>query len=674
VDTGLGLERITSIQQQTPVNYDTDLFRPAMARVQEMLGDDEEMRKEHMTAYRVIADHGRAATFLIGDGVDPGSEGGSYVLRMIIRRAVRYGRMIGFHEPFLADVASVYIEKMGPVYPELRQRREHILQTLTKEEVRFARTLDGALERLESVLEDLDKSGQGQISGQTAFDLHATYGLPLEITRDVAQERGFGVDEEGFRMAREEHAVASGSGAFDRYETEAGVYDRLLSQLVDEGKLPPSGVHHDPYSGVNMTASVVAILKDGETLTSASKGERVEVVTAATPFYVEAGGEVSDTGVIEVRGDQGQLFVEDVRQPVPGLIVHAGELRHGEMVPGVEASLEVDEQRRWDIRRNHTATHILHRELRRHLGDHVVQKGSLVAPDRLRFDFSLGHALDPQMLDEIEADVNDAILRNLPVEIDFMGQREAIEKGAMALFGEKYGDIVRTIQIGDPRNPYSFELCGGLHVNETGDIGSFHFTSEEAVGAGLRRVEAVTGRGAQQYVARRLAILDEVAHLLNTADDELLARIEALQAENRDLRKAIEQVQRERARDEFESLLARIQQVDGVGLLAERVNVAGADELREMADWFRDKVDSGVAVFATVQNGKPLLIATVTEDVIRRGVKAGDLVRDVAKIVGGGGGGRPGLAQAGGRDPGKIDEALEAARALVRATLGGGES
>ena len=669
VDTGMGLERVTSVQQQTPVTYGTDLFAPAFDRVQELLGDDEQQREAHTTGYRVIADHGRAATFLIADGVDPGSEGGSYVLRMIIRRAVRFGREIGFAAPFLAEIADVYIEKMGDVYPELRQRREHVMRTLTNEEMRFARTLDGAMNRLAEVLAELKEDGGRVIPGEVAFDLHATYGLPLEITRDVAQERGFTVDEDGFRRARAEHAAASGTGAFDRYETEADVYDRLLSELTDAGQLPASGVTYDPYSGATMRSEVVALLRSGERVTRAEEGDEVEVVTAATPFYVEAGGEVSDTGVIKLPETGGNVQVEDVRQRAPGLIVHVGAVSGGEVEVGQKAELRVDDERRWDIRRNHTATHILHQELRRHLGSHVVQKGSLVAPDRLRFDFSHGEAVPHETLAEIESDVNQAILSNQPVEVEFMGQREAIDKGAMALFGEKYGDIVRTIRIGERDDPYSFELCGGLHVSETGDIGLFRFTNEEAVGAGLRRVEAVTGRSAQKLIAQRLDMLERIAVRLNTPVEELEERVEALLSEQRALQKEIEKLQRLQAREQFESLLETVQEVDGINLLAAAVDVAGADELREMADWFRDKVHSGVAVFATVYNGKPLMVATVTEDVISRGVRAGDLIREVAKIVGGGGGGRPNLAQAGGREPDKLPEALDAVPGLVREAL-----
>ena len=677
VDTGLGLERITTVQQETPVNYETDLFTPAMERIQALLDDSDEERKTHETGYRVIADHARAATFLIADGVRPGSDGGSYVLRMIIRRAVRFGREIGFADPFLAEVAEVYIEKMGDVYPELRTRREHVLRTLTNEEERFARTLDGSLARLEEVLAELEEKGEREIPGDVAFDLHATYGLPLEITRDVAQERGFTVDEEGFHVARAAHAAASGRGAFGQYETKGSVYADLLAELTEAGRLMETGVEYDPYSAPTMTSEIVAILRDGERVgqveaqerTETRESERVEIVADATPFYVEAGGEVSDTGYIVVEATGGKAEVTDVYEPAPGLIVHVARVVEGMIEVGEMAEMLVDNARRWDIRRNHTATHILHEELRRHLGAHVTQAGSLVAPDRLRFDFTHGEAVDQETLTDIEASVNGVIFRNKPVRVEFMEQKKAIEAGAMALFGEKYGDVVRTIKIGNGEAPYSFELCGGLHVDETGEIGAFRFTGEEAVAAGTRRVTAVTGRGAQAFVAERLDLLEEVAGILNVPPDDLEERVEAMLAENRSLQKKVEQLQRRVARSQFEELLEQIQTVDEVQVLTATVEVDGVDALREMADWFRDRVDDGVAVFATVQDERPVMVATVTDGVIERGVRAGDLVREVAQIVGGGGGGRPNLAQAGGRDAEKLPEALGAVPRMVEAAL-----
>jgi alanyl-tRNA synthetase len=670
VDTGLGLERLARIMQRAENNYDTDLFMPAMDRVQELLEDTDEERAEKYVGYRVIADHGRAATFLIGDGVRPGSTGAGYVLRMLIRRAARFGRSIGFQEPFMAEVAEVYIAEMGEAYPEIKIHQDHILRTLTQEEERFARTLDSALVRLLQIMDDLRHKGEHFISGEVAFNLYATYGLPVEITRDLVHGHGFIIDEAGYNQARQAHALASGSGAFGKYETDNTIYGDLLADLITRGKLE-RGVEHHPYYGWQISSEIVGLIHDGQQVNIIHNGQKAEIVTAETPFYVEAGGEVSDTGRIILPDTGAEFVVEDMHQPVAGLVVHAGHLITGEMNVGQEVTLQVDNRRRSDIRRNHTATHILHKELRSHLGKQVAQAGSLVAPDRLRFDFSHGEAVDKQTLAEIESDINRAILANYPVRVDYMDQKEAISQGAMALFGEKYGDIVRTITIDtEPgMEAYSFELCGGLHVSETNDIGQFRFTGEEAVASGVRRVEAVTGRAAQRLIADRLDTLDRVAQMLNMPLNDVETRLESLLADNKAMQKEITQLQRKFARVQFSSLLSQVQQVDGVNVLAAQVDVSGVDNLREMADWYRDNVGSGTAVLATVSNGKPLLIATVTDDLIKRGLKAGDLIRDVAKIVGGGGGGRPNMAQAGGRDPEKIPEALAMVPVLIEAAL-----
>ncbi len=666
VDTGMGLERITSVVQQTPANYDNDLFTPAMDMVQELLGDQDADRAAKYVGYRVIADHGRAATFMIADGVRPGSTGAGYVLRMVIRRASRFGRKIGFERPFLAHVADVYINQMGTAYPELKQRRDHIVRTLTLEEEKFARTVDSGLAQLDKIIAGLRESGRTEIAGDVAFNLYATYGLPLEITRDVVKELGLTVDEPGFLHARDAHAAASGAGRFGQYETGTNAYADVLQVLIESGQLA-EGVEYDPYMGAETESEIVALFRDGQQVTALQAGEVGEIVTAVTPFYVEAGGEVSDTGHILCH--HGKFRVEDARKPLNGLVVHAGQVEDGSMEVGRTVRLRVNDGRRWDIRRNHTATHILHKELRAHLGAHVQQAGSLVAPDRLRFDFTHDQGVSKETLSQIEEHINKVILANRPVTVTYMGQKEAVESGAMALFGEKYGDVVRTIKIGDPNHPYSFELCGGLHVNETAEIGSFRFMSEGAVAAGVRRVEAVTGRGAADYVAQRLDTLERVAGKLNAPIGELEHRLDALLTEHRALQKELEKLQRQAVKGQFDNLLAQVRQVQGVNVLAARVDVPNADALREMADWFRDKVGSGTAVFGTVVNDKPLIIATVTDDLIQRGVKAGDLVREVARLVGGGGGGQPRLAQAGGRDAAKLSEALDAVSALVEKAL-----
>ncbi len=674
VDTGMGMERLVRVIQGVESNYDTDLFTPVLARVQELLGDSDAQRAEQYVGYRVIADHGRAATFLIADGVQPGNTGAGYVLRMIIRRAARFGRKIGFHQPFLGQVAQVYIDQMGDAYPELRLRRDLILYTLEREETRFNRTLDSGLLQLDRILDDLHQRGQTVVPGDVAFALYATHGLPLELTRDEAQEQhGMTVDEAGYTAAREQHALASGSGAFANYIVGQSVHGDMLHALVNSGQLDDSGVDYDPYTGAALESTILGLIRDGRPVEVARAGQPVEVVTAATPFYVEAGGEVSDTGRIR-NAFGGEVQVKDVRRPVPGLIVHIGEVAGGEFKVGQIVHLEVDRERRADIRRNHTATHLLHRELRAHLGNHVVQAGSLVAPDRLRFDFTHDSAIDRETLGRIERAVNEAVIANQPVKVAYMGQKEAIAAGAMALFGEKYGDIVRTITVGGnggspDSQPYSFELCGGLHVAETGEIGQFRFVSESAVGANTRRVEAVTGRGAYEYVSRRLALLDKLAGRLSTPVGELETRLEALLEHDRAQERQLEQAMRRLARADFEVLLGGVMQIKGARVLAAQVDVGDPDRLREMADWFRDREKSGVAVLGTVKDGKPLIVAAVTEDLIGRGLKAGDIVREVAKVVGGGGGGRADMAQAGGRNPEKLAEALDTVRSLVEATL-----
>ncbi len=677
IDTGMGLERVARVLQGGDSNYDTDLFMPVMHRIQELLGHSDEERTAEYVAYRVIADHGRAATFLIGDGVIPGNVGEGYVIRMIIRRAARFGRNLGFTQPFLAEVAEVLAQTMGDVYPELRLRREHIKHTLTQEEVRFNRTLDSALARLDNLLAELGQRGATQIDGDTAFTLYATYGLPLEITRDVAKEHGFTVDEAGFNAARDAHAQASGAGAFGQYTMGADVFGDVLAELVRSGRLPASGVDYDPYSGPDMESEILALVQDGQTVTTAGVGAKLSLITAATPFYVEAGGEVSDTGVITVAETGGEFRVDDTRRPIPGLVVHVGEVVRGAFHPEQTAVLTVDDARRWDIRRNHTATHILHRELRMHLGKHVTQAGSLVAPDRLRFDFTHTQALSDDSLAAIERAINQAIWRDLSVNVTHMKQKAAIDAGAMALFGEKYGDIVRTIQIGSNGRPasnggpalYSFELCGGLHVNQTGEIGLFHFTHEEAVAAGIRRVEAVTGAGAQAYVSERLNALTRLAYKLNTPITELETRLDTLLAEHKALQKAHEALRRRLLLAQFDELAAQVQTVAGVSVLAAAVADADAEGLRELADHIRDRNVSDVVVLASVPDDRPVLVAMVQKPLLARGVHAGNLAREVAKIMGGGGGGRPDMAQAGGKDAGKLPEALAAVPGLVATAL-----
>ena len=678
VDTGAGFERLVAVLQGVRSNYDTDLFTGLIARTQELLGHTDRQREANRLAYRVVADHARAAAFLIADGALPGNLGRNYVLRMIIRRAARFGKQLGFAQPFLAPIAEVVIREMGGFFTELPERRDHILATLTAEEHRFQRTLDSALAELDDLLTRLAAAGGQIIDGETAFGLYATFGLPLEITRDVAQERGFAVDEAAFKAASEAHKRASGGGAIGTIDADKlGHYAELLDRLVTHGALPAEGVDHDPYAALSVDTRLVALVRDGRPVDSVQPGQQVEVVVAATPFYVESGGQVSDTGVI--HGPDGwQIRVGDAQAPLDGLVLHLGDVVQGSPAVGDHATVTVDPERRWDIMRNHTATHLLHQELRHVLGTHVLQQGSLVAPDRLRFDFSHPAAVRESELASIERRINLALLRNYRVTPGQSTLRDAKDRGAMALFGEKYGQVVRTIEIAHPAvapaaspDPYSLELCGGTHVNETAEIGLFHILGEASVGASLRRIEAVTGRRAHQLVQERLEVLDRAASYLSAGPDELDHRVTALLDEVQSAHKEVSRLRRALARGTFRHLMeTNVEQVAGIHVLAGVIAEIDVDLLREMTDWFRDRVGSGVAALGTIADDRPVLIVSVTPDLVPRGLNAGDLAREAARLIGGGGGGKPILAQAGGRDASRLSEAVGRVRQLVAQGVG----
>jgi len=678
VDTGAGLERLVAVLQGVDSNYKTDLFTPIMDRVQQLLGHTDEEREQHIVGYRVIADHARAVTFLIGDGVLPGNEGRNYVLRMILRRAVRFGRKIGFTRPFMDEVAKVVIERMSHVFPELEKRREFILTTIRQEELRFLKTLDAGLARLDEVIAAVEERGERMIPGRDAFRLYDTFGIPMEIIRDVAEEHGLTVDEAGFHAAMEEQrARARAADMFEEIDEESlRVYRDLLEGLQKKGLLGPEGVLHDPYEATELETTVAAILRGGKSVQAARVGDKVEVVLSETCFYVESGGQVSDTGYIaafpseEAEEPVWEIRVDDMRRPVPGLIVHIGEVTLGTPRVGERAWALVDYERRMDIARNHTATHLLHNELRYVLGEHVQQAGSLVAPDRLRFDFTHGAMLTQDEIDRVVRGVNEAILANYPVIWEYKPYREALSEGVIALFGEKYGEVVRVLRIGWPDEPFSQELCGGTHVDETGEIGFFYIISEQGIGAGVRRIEAVTGRGAVEWIQKHMRSLESIAAHLLCSPEEVNRKVLELQDELQTARKEIARLQRQLARYQLEDLLDQVQEVAGVPLLVARVNVPDMETLREMTDWYRERVRSGVVVLGTVLEGRPAFVAAVTPDLARQGVDAVQLVRGVAQVVGGGGGGRPTLAQAGGKDARRLDEALRRAPQLLREALG----
>jgi alanyl-tRNA synthetase len=663
VDTGMGLERIVSVIQGVKANYETDLFMPIIEATQRLTGQSNAERDANIVPYRVIADHMRAAVFLIADGVLPGPKGRDSVARLVIRRAARFGTKLGFNEPFLAKVADAVIDVMGGHYTELVERADAIKRAITKEEVYFRRTLERGLDELNAMLDELGTAGQTVLPGNQAFYLKATLGLPFEVIQDVAEERGYAVDQQGFNLAEEEHSVASGGGkAMGKLEA-VELYTEVLNDLKAQGKLGDTGVSYDPYHDLVVEDRVLALIVDGQPVERAMNGDQVEVVLGWTPFYVEAGGQVSDTGTI--RGNGWQIEVEDVRRPVGGLIVHRGEVVEGTPHVGDDATAAVDAPRREDIIRNHTATHLLQAALRKHLGSHVQQRGSLVAPDRLRFDFTHDAKVTPEQLKAVEDDVNDIIIRNYPVTSVEKSLAEARQEGAMALFGEKYGERVRTITVACDDDRYSYELCGGTHVSETAEIGPFIITTEGSVSAGIRRVEALTGRGALDYIEEHLGYLNQAAQQLGTTPEGVVARVESLQNELAAAKKQIERLQREQAKSSFDALVQRVEQIDGVQALVAQLQDVSPDTLREMSDWFRNAVKSGVMVLGSVADGKPQLIAAVTDDLTKQGLHAGNLIKQIAPLVGGGGGGRPTMAQAGGKDAGKLGDALNAARELI---------
>ena len=683
VDTGMGLERIVAVLQGKDSNYRTDLLFPLIQATQRLTdvlrctpmysspspngtGHTDTLRDADFTPYRVIADHARAAAFLIADGVVPGNTGRNYVCRMIIRRAARFGSKIGLHEPFLAVVAEEVIKNYGGFFPELVRNRAAILDSLTREEKRFQRTVEGGVAKLDQMLSELRLSAGTVLSGEKAFDLYATYGLPLEITRDIAREQNLDVDEVGFHAAMDEHRITSGAGdAFSELGGEdVDIYRTLVADLETSGALDPTGVGYDPYSALEVEGKVLALVSSGQSVQQATPGNRLEVILPHTCFYVESGGQVSDQGTIlstrhalPASLPEWELRVVDMRKPAAGVIVHVCEVVRGTPHVGDPVIGRVDAQRRRDIMRNHTATHLLHAELRLILGEHARQAGSLVAPDRLRFDFTHPEAVTSEQLERIEAGINRNILGDYALQIVQKPLQQAIAEGAMALFGEKYAENVRTISIGS-EEPFSYELCGGTHVSETGDIGLCLITGEGSVASGIRRIEAVTGRAAYELVQRRFRLLKETAVSLAVSPEDVPQKTRALAEELSTVRKQMAALRREVSLVEFSRQLENVSQVGGLPVMAVEIPGADADTLRQMADHFRLRHPSGVVVLASVIEDRPLLIAAVTEDLVKRGLNAGELVKFVAAPLGGGGGGKPTLAQAGGKDASQLPQAL----------------
>ena len=648
IDTGMGFERLVTVLQGVDTVYETDLFKPLVSRVEEISGAAYGSDRAVTEAISVVAEHGRSAAFLLADGVVPGNEGRGYVLRRIVRRAIRHGRRLGLEDPFLGEIARATADLMGGAYPELRNNLEFVVTSLRLEEEKFQQAYENGYAALSEALK------AGDLPGDAVFRLWDTYGFPVEMTEEIAEEAGVAVDMEGFRSemeAQRERARASAQFGADRAKV------RLYESLG------VGGTRFLGYERLTATSVVVGMVSGDRVVTEASEGDEVELALMETPFYSEGGGQVGDAG--DVVGPDGKIEVTDTQDVLPGLTMHFGRVVGGRVSLGESVDAYVDPVRRQDTARNHTATHMLHAALRQVLGPHVRQAGSLVAPDRLRFDFSHVEAMSPEEIESVEWLVNEKVRENASVHHSEDSYRSAIDRGALAFFGDKYDETVRLVEIANGAT-FSFEVCGGTHVHRTGELGAVYVMGESSIGSGMRRIEAVSGRGAERTVRQRLNAGDAAAAALKTNVDDLGERIEGLLRELDEARRARELADRRLAASAAEGLLDLRQDVDGTALVAARVSAAHVDALRDMGDWLRDKLGSGVVVLGSVVEDRPLLIAMVTNDLVADGVDAAKIARGAAKAIGGGGGGRPDVAQAGGRNADGLDEALRLVPGLLR--------
>jgi alanyl-tRNA synthetase len=656
IDTGMGLERVSAVLQGKMSDYDTDLFAPLIARVATLSGKRYHAREDDDVSMQVIADHARAATFLITDGVTPSNEWRGYVLRRIMRRAMRHGRMLGLTEPFLWEMTGSVVALMGEAYPEIRDAQARVAETVRQEEERFAETLDLGMAKIREYLAQHAKDSSGVVDGRFLFTLYDTHGFPSDLAQEVLEDAGFTVTSETQRTfdaemeAQRERARAKATFAAGEGEPGVAIYQRLSTELVRPQFLG--------YGALTAPARILALVADGQRRRDARQGETVEIILDRTPAYAESGGQQGDQG--SIVGREGQGRIEDTYYRGSQLIVHRVTVGQGQLREGEEVAVTVESARRQGLRQHHTGTHLLHAALRKVLGTHVAQAGSLVAPDHLRFDFSHGASVKDRELETIESLVNEQVQANIVVSPAEMDLQEALRSGAMALFGEKYGDRVRVIRIGD----FSTELCGGTHLDATGQIGLFKVTDEGAVASGVRRIEAVTGEPALAHVAREEAALRESAGLLKIPPLELPRRLAALLEEQKRLEKQLASLEGRLARNQAQDLASTARQVAGVPVLAARLDGLDPDGLRGVVDTLRDRLPSGVIVLGSASEGKVSLVAAVSKDLMKR-FPAGRLVQEIAKMVGGGGGGRPDLAQAGGKDASKLDEALAAVAGWV---------
>ncbi|MBP1999028.1 alanyl-tRNA synthetase [Paenibacillus shirakamiensis] len=650
IDTGAGLERFASILQDVDSNFDTDIFKPIIAKTSEIAKVAYGSSPEHDVAMKVIADHIRTVAFAVADGVLPSNEGRGYVIRRLLRRAVRYGKMLGLGRPFMFNLVDIVGEIMGEFYPDIVTKREFIEKVIRNEEERFHETLSDGLGILSAMSEEAKAAGRKMIQGADAFKLYDTYGFPLDLTEDYAAEQGLTVDRDGFETAMQEQRTRARAARHDNasMKVQGGVLSDFTTKTEFVG-----------YNELAIEAKIMAIIVDDQFVDMVSEGQSAQLILDVTPFYAESGGQVSDQG--SIRNDGGQAKVEGLFKAPHGQFVHVVTVESGELHTGTSVHAAVDRSLRGDIIKNHTATHLLHKALKEVLGGHVNQAGSLVEPQRLRFDFSHLGSITPEELVEIEKKVNEQIWNSLDVVIENKAIDEAKAMGAMALFGEKYGDIVRVVQVGS----YSLELCGGIHVSNTSQIGLFKLISESGIGSGVRRIEAVTGRQAYEYMDSQIDVLKQAAGLLKSNVNEVPRRVESLHQQLKDLGRENESLQSKLSVIEAGELTSKVQTVGSTQVLVARVQAGSMDTLRTLADELKTKLPDAVLVLGAAVEDKVNFIVAVPPVEVKRGLHAGKLVKEVATLCGGGGGGRPDMAQAGGKDASKLDEALKLAEQLI---------
>ncbi|WP_040207870.1 alanine--tRNA ligase [Neobacillus jeddahensis] len=644
IDTGMGLERMASVVQNVPTNFDTDLFIPIIRATEEISGQKYGVDNEVDVAFKVIADHIRTVAFAVGDGALPSNEGRGYVLRRLLRRAVRYAKQININRPFMFELVPVVGEIMQDFYPEVKDKTEFIQKVIKNEEERFHETLHEGLAILASVIKKEKDNGSDTITGADVFRLYDTYGFPVELTEEYAEEEGMKVDHPGFEveMEKQRERARAARHDVDSMQVQGGV---LRDVTVDSKFIG--------YNQLKSISTVAAIIQNGELADEITSGEEAQLILDVTPFYAESGGQIADRGLIE--GEDVTVAVIDVQKAPNGQNLHKVVVKSGTLKTNQQVTATVDAESRVKIIKNHTATHLLQRALKDVLGEHVNQAGSLVEPDRLRFDFSHFGQIKPEEIEQIENIVNEQIWKNIEVDISLQPIAEAKAMGAMALFGEKYGDIVRVVKVGD----FSLELCGGCHVPNTSVIGLFKIISEGGIGAGTRRIEAVTGESAYRTLNEQVGLLKDASEKLKANPKEIVTRIEGLLAEIKQLQRENESLATKLGNIEAGNLVSKAKEIDGVTVLAAKVQGADMNNLRNMADDLKQKLGSVIIVLGSAHEGKVNLIAAVTKDLNDRGYHAGKLIKEVASRCGGGGGGRPDMAQAGGKDPEKLDAALQ---------------